>query len=137
MVIENFNVVRVATPPDKAKPPLVVDADAVLSDPVASQRLQMVARRLPEILQPGCRRQCTQLAARCLGQVAREALRHPVRPDRCGALIGEGSDHNALRSAYRPGGQELSPSPSAKAACRAEVRQPGCAALARATRHDG
>jgi hypothetical protein len=63
MVIDNFNVVRIAITPDEAQPPLVIDADAVLSGPVPGQRLQVVGRRLPEILQPGCRSQRAQLAA--------------------------------------------------------------------------
>jgi hypothetical protein len=54
MVIDNFNVVRIAITPDEAQPPLVIDADAVLSGAVAGQRLQVVGRRLPEILQRGC-----------------------------------------------------------------------------------
>jgi hypothetical protein len=63
MVIDNFNVVRIAITPDEAQPPLVIGADAVLSGPIPGQRVQVVGRRLQEILQRGCRSQRTQLAA--------------------------------------------------------------------------
>jgi hypothetical protein len=53
MVIDNFNVVRIAITSDEVQPPLVIDADAVLSGPVPGQRLQVVGLRLPEILQRG------------------------------------------------------------------------------------
>jgi hypothetical protein len=63
MVINNFKVERIAITPDEAQSPLVIDADAVLSGPVPGQRLQVVGRRLPEILQRGRRSQRTQLTA--------------------------------------------------------------------------
>jgi hypothetical protein len=90
MVVHNFDVVGVA--PGEAQPPLVVDADAVLSGPVAGQRLQVVGRGLAELRQPGCRGQRPQLAPGNLAQIAREALGYPVGPDRRRALVRERSN---------------------------------------------
>jgi hypothetical protein len=46
VVVGDFDVVGVAIAPNEAKPPLVIDADTVLS---ALQRLQMVALGQPQI----------------------------------------------------------------------------------------
>ena len=55
MVIDNFNVVRIAITPDEAQPPLVIDADAVLALPIALQCFQPVAGQGGEIFQARCR----------------------------------------------------------------------------------
>src|SRR5512138_2795032 len=54
MIIDNFHVVCVLASPAEAKPVLVVDPDAVLSDPVAFEGFQAVARRQLQVAQlPG------------------------------------------------------------------------------------
>jgi hypothetical protein len=54
MVVDDFDIIGMALPPDKAEPPLVVDTDAVLPFAVASQGFQPVARRDSQIPQtPG------------------------------------------------------------------------------------
>jgi hypothetical protein len=50
MVVDDFNVVGVAMLPDKADPPLIVDAYAVLTRAVALQGFQPVTRRYAQIL---------------------------------------------------------------------------------------
>ena len=40
--------------PNETDPPLIVDADAVLSSPVAPELLKAVARRDPQVLGIGC-----------------------------------------------------------------------------------
>ncbi len=49
MIIHNFNVVRVFALPAEAYPPLVVDADAVLSGATAFQGFQAVAGRQGQV----------------------------------------------------------------------------------------
>jgi hypothetical protein len=51
MIIHNFNVVRVFATPAEAYPPLVIDADAVLSGAVAFQGFQAVAGRQGQVAQ--------------------------------------------------------------------------------------
>jgi hypothetical protein len=54
MVINDLNIKGISIFPGEAYSPLVVNADAVLSGTVASQRLESVAGRYPQILQgPG------------------------------------------------------------------------------------
>lgn len=50
MVVHYFNVPGIAVAPFKAYAPPVVDANTVLSGPVAYQRLQMVGRRDAQVL---------------------------------------------------------------------------------------
>ncbi len=99
MVVHDLNVIRIAIAPDEAQPPLVVDPDAVLSDPIACESLQVIAWWLPEILQPDRRGYRPQLAARHFGQIVWKAPRPAVRPDRRRPFVGKRPDHNALRSA--------------------------------------
>jgi len=56
MIIYNFDVERIPASPNEAQPPLIVDANAVLSGPIAGQCLQVIGWRLPEILEFDCRR---------------------------------------------------------------------------------
>ena len=61
MIIYNFDVVRVAAAPPKTDAPLAIDADAVLTFPIAFERFQSIARRNEQILQTNGRVQETQL----------------------------------------------------------------------------
>jgi hypothetical protein len=63
MVIYNLDVVGIAVAPDEAQPPLVVDPDAVLPNPIAGQRLQAVRRRLPQVLTWSLMAACAVCAA--------------------------------------------------------------------------
>lgn len=49
VVINDLYVMRIAAVPSKTNPPLVVDANAVLSFPFSVERLQTIAGRYPEI----------------------------------------------------------------------------------------
>jgi hypothetical protein len=93
VVVYNLDVERIAIPPNEARPPLIVDADAVLSRPIAGQRLQVIGWRLPKILEFGCRRQYTKLAARYFGEIGWEALRQTIAPDRGRPFVCERPDH--------------------------------------------
>lgn len=50
VVISNFDFVRIAVAPNKTEPPLIVNADAVLSVTVAAQRFQPIARERRQVL---------------------------------------------------------------------------------------
>ena len=44
MIVDDFRVIGVAIVPAETNPPLIIDPDAVLSQPVSAQRLQPVPR---------------------------------------------------------------------------------------------
>jgi hypothetical protein len=48
VVVDNFNVFRVAVDPAEADPELIIDADAPLAAPIVLEGFQLVARRNPE-----------------------------------------------------------------------------------------
>ena len=64
MKIHNFDIVRIATLPSKANPPLVIDTDAVLTQPVVFQHFQFIAGRLPQILKGSGAMQVEKFAPR-------------------------------------------------------------------------
>jgi hypothetical protein len=53
VVVDDFNVISSILLPYKTNSELIVDADAVLSTPVSSQRFQHISRRLAEIVKTG------------------------------------------------------------------------------------
>ena len=54
MIIRDFHVVGSVRHPDKTDPPLIVDADAMLSGPITFQSLEMITGWRDKILQVRC-----------------------------------------------------------------------------------
>lgn len=61
MIVHDFDFGGVAVRPDKAEAILIVDPNAVLPFPVTLERLQMVTRKSPQILQHFSLIQCGEL----------------------------------------------------------------------------
>lgn len=75
MVIHHLNFMRGAIAPDKAKPPLIIDPNAMLPGAITFQRFKPIIRRYAEIIQAYRRIQHAQFAP-CHGQnIRRKALR--------------------------------------------------------------
>jgi hypothetical protein len=62
VVINNFDLVGVSIAPHETDPPLIVDANAVLSLSISIQRLQTVTRRSSQISQLGCTVELSQFS---------------------------------------------------------------------------
>jgi hypothetical protein len=62
MIVNNFHIVGFAVQKSEAKPPLIVDSDAVLSRAVAAQFFQPVTGRRAQEVQACGRIQLRQLA---------------------------------------------------------------------------
>jgi len=73
VIIHNFGVGYFPVFPNKTQPPLLIDADAVLSLAVALERLELIARRYCQITE-GCR--CIEI----LELLARPLLNLSVEP---------------------------------------------------------
>src|SRR5436309_15057478 len=93
MVIDDFHLLRVAAVPHKAYPPLVIDADAVLSFPCALECFQPIARRHLQI--PQCPRpmQVFQLAPRRVLHVMGQLARASAAEDALGLRAREAGNH--------------------------------------------
>ena len=94
MVIHDFNLLRVATAPDEANPPLIIDADAVLAGTVAFEGFQPVAWRRKQITQCPRPVQVFELAPGGVLNVRRQ-------------LAGAFAPKDALRFAAREGGYHI------------------------------
>ena len=93
MVVHDFNTLRTEPRPDKADSPLVVDPDAVLPVPIATQRLQSVARWRGQIAEHLRIVQLPQLALGDALPVRPDASGEPAVKQGLGIAIGEGADH--------------------------------------------
>jgi len=51
MIVRHLDLIRIALPPLKADPPLLVDPDAVLPGPIPRKLLEPVARGNPQVAQ--------------------------------------------------------------------------------------
>lgn len=102
MIVGNLDVPRLAIPPLEAEPPLIVDADAVLASTIAVQRLQTVAGRHAQIVEPlrGIDRQ--KLRASTPLNLQRQTANGVACEDRCGALVRKALNHDrTYRDAVR------------------------------------
>ena len=52
MVVHDLDIPCRAFAPFEAYPPLIVDTDAMLSEPIAVQSFKAIARRNPQIVEP-------------------------------------------------------------------------------------
>lgn len=75
MVITDLHVVSVAINEAKADSPLVVYRNRMLTYPITLQRVESVARRHSQIVQPNRQIQILELSSRPFGDIARESFR--------------------------------------------------------------
>jgi hypothetical protein len=50
MIVRDFDFVRIATTPNKADAPLVVNANRILTSPIAFQLFETISGRRPQVL---------------------------------------------------------------------------------------
>ncbi len=96
MVVRDLDLVGVAVLPAKADPPLIVDADAVLPRPVALQRLEPIARRDPQGIEPGRGVQLRELAPGHRVQGRRQPADVLTGKHAGGVLVREGLNHGDI-----------------------------------------
>ena len=96
MVIDNFNIERIAFIKAETKPPLIVDADAPLSGAITAQFFQPVLRRNLQIVQPERTMQHLQFTLSDRADI-REAPRVCAGEQRSGVLACERLNHVGYR----------------------------------------
>jgi len=101
MIINDFNVVASIGLPDKADPPLVVDANAVLAFPVSRDRFKSIAWGNPQILNILGGVQHAQLATHYGLKIAGRSPDHAAVPDGFRLRILECPDHGPYYNAPR------------------------------------
>jgi hypothetical protein len=79
--------------PHEADPPLVIDADRMLTYAIALQRLEPVRRRYAQILKPSGVVDQTQLAERRYLDIRRQSPTPAAMPNGVRFAVGEAGDH--------------------------------------------
>jgi hypothetical protein len=93
VVVDDLDIGGPSDSPREADAPLLIDSDAVLAFPVASQFLQPVPGRDPEVVEQFSGIEHRQLPqCRPAGGVVEPSMSLPS-PDALGLLVGEGDQH--------------------------------------------
>jgi hypothetical protein len=96
VVVHDLDVRRAFRRPKKAYPELVVDPDRVLPFAIASQRLETVAWRRPQVAEIASGVEVAQLPARHLDQIGRKAFGTLAVENSLGCLVPEAPDYERL-----------------------------------------
>src|SRR6185295_14899808 len=96
VVVDDFDLVCIAFTPHEAYPPLIIDADRILSAPLAFQRFQPIGRRRPQIVALARIVQQTKLAQCRRLNVRRQPAALLARPNRRGRVVTETDDHREV-----------------------------------------
>ena len=94
MVVDKFNVLRMAVDPRKTNAPLIVHPNTVLSRAIPAESLQSVARRKAEIVQSHRRVDVAQLPQHHAAKIRRVTPDRLPLPQAPGVTIGEAPDHS-------------------------------------------
>jgi hypothetical protein len=93
VIVDDFNVVRVAVRPPKAHTPLIVDPNAVLAEAVAVQFLQAIPRRKPQFIEANCSVDLHELPQHDTPQIRRKMTDGFAAPQALGVSVRKASDH--------------------------------------------
>ena len=99
MVIDDLHILDLVIAPYEADPPLVIDADAVLSGPRAAQGFEAVAWRDAEITQMLRRIERLELRSSAALNLVRQTSDRIAGKQCRRALVGEAFDHG--KQTYR------------------------------------
>jgi hypothetical protein len=100
VIIDNLDLVSTIFPPDKAQAPLVVDADAVLTQAITLEYFELISRRNAQGSQDCGRMQLQQLSPRHPLNVPKPGYGFAVKQS-CRIRAGERMDHGVLCSVVR------------------------------------
>jgi hypothetical protein len=97
VVVDDLDRVGMSVSPNEANPPLVVDADRMLSCALLLQRFEAIARRNAQVIEPAGIVQETELPQSHVLNLQREPAAPPAGPDQFGFPIpGNRGSSNAL-----------------------------------------
>jgi hypothetical protein len=99
VIVHDLHIPCRSLAPFEAYPPLIIDADAVLSTTVAMQSFEPIARRHPQIVELLGRVDGKQLGSCTALNLVRQRLDRITGKQRCRALVGEALDRGC--GAYR------------------------------------
>lgn len=100
MVVNDFDFVGIAVPPEEADAPLVIDPDAVPTFAVAFQGFQAIRGRNTKIFQDRRGIEHAELAARHLLDIGRQLPGNHSAPDLLRLFVGKAPDHGVIITQY-------------------------------------
>src|SRR6185437_7541207 len=100
MVVDDFDFMAIAVPPEETDAPLVVDPDAVPAFAVAFQGFQAIRGRNTKIFQGRRSIEHAELAARDLLDIGRQLPGSHSAPDLLRLLVGKAPDHGVIITQY-------------------------------------
>ena len=99
MIVNDLNILSTGVGPAEAHAKLFVDSNAVLTDPVASQRFQPVAGRNPQITQLFSNLQLSKFTA-CHNRYIGKPFNRVTRSERARVGALECLDHRSYSNAW-------------------------------------
>ena len=93
MVVNDFNIVGIPFCPNKTDTPLLVNPNAPLSLAIFLESLQMIGRKLPQIVEGSGDVERNQLSTGANLKIRREFLGEPAMPDLFSFLAAKGKNH--------------------------------------------
>jgi hypothetical protein len=93
VVIHDLDVPCRAFSPLKAYPPLIIDADAVLSATIPVQSFETIARRRTQVIELFRRVDGEKLCSRPALNLVRQSPDHVAGKQRCRTLVSEAFNH--------------------------------------------
>ena len=99
-MVDDLDLVGIASDPAEADAPLVVDANAVLAVPIAFELLEAISGWGPEILEPHRRVDVAELSEHDAAEVGRKATHVLALPQALSVAVGEMLDHTPIITPY-------------------------------------
>jgi hypothetical protein len=96
MVVKDFHVKRVPVPPHETYAVLIVDPPAVLSGAIPAQRLQLITRRHPQVVERNGGIENRQFLKRSSLKIGRESPGLAGLPQPFRVLVSESGDHSRI-----------------------------------------
>jgi hypothetical protein len=97
MIVDYLDIMRLAVGPTKADAPLIVDPNAPLAHTIPSQRLQMIAGWIAQVLQGQRSIDLPQLPQSALLDIAGKLATPLALPDSLGLFVAKRADHGPIR----------------------------------------
>jgi len=94
VVVYDLDIPCFTLVPLKADPPLIIDADAVLTASITMQGFEAVAWRNPKVVKLPCRVDSKKFGSRTTLNLARNAPNRVASEERDCTFVGEALNHN-------------------------------------------
>src|SRR5262245_29561100 len=96
MIVDDLDFVRIVLAPDEANPPLLIDADRILTFPVSFESFQPIGWRHTQVFEPLRVVEKTQLSKRRVLNVRRQLATAMAGPNDRRLVAAKADDHRPI-----------------------------------------